>query len=126
MKRYLIIFTLAAITLSGAAVSRGQSSTAPAGAASARASQHLIGEVTALDPSGGQMDMIRGMVEGLARRLKANPDDPDGWVRLVRAYAVLGEAGQRDATLNTARARYASRPQVLVQLDAAAKAEPMK
>ncbi|HET6970066.1 MAG TPA: c-type cytochrome biogenesis protein CcmI, partial [Phenylobacterium sp.] len=38
-----------------------------------------------------QMAMIRGMVAGLAAKLDANPDDPDGWVRLVRAYAVLGE-----------------------------------
>ena len=77
-------------------------------------------------PSGGQMEMIRGMVEGLARRLKTSPDDPDGWVRLVRAYAVLGEAGPRDAALKDARARYASKPEVLRALDAAAKAEPMK
>ena len=76
--------------------------------------------------AGGQMDMIRGMVEGLAQRLKVKPDDPEGWVRLVRAYAVLGETAQRDAALKDARARYAARPQVLQQLDAAAAAEPMK
>lgn len=35
---------------------------------------------------------IRGMVEGLAARLEADPDDPAGWARLVRAYGVLGEA----------------------------------
>lgn len=77
-------------------------------------------------PSGGQMDMIRGMVEGLAQKLKANPDDPEGWVRLVRAYAVLGDAGKRDAALASARTRYAGKPEVLQQLEAAAKAEPMQ
>lgn len=76
--------------------------------------------------SGGQMQMIRGMVSGLAQRLKTNPDDPQGWVRLVRAYSVLGETAQRDAALKAARARYASQPDILQQLDAAAKAEPMK
>ena len=35
--------------------------------------------------------MIRGMVEGLAAQLQANPDDADGWLRLGRAYGVLGE-----------------------------------
>lgn len=35
--------------------------------------------------------MINGMVEGLAARLEANPDDVDGWRRLGRAYAVLGD-----------------------------------
>jgi cytochrome c-type biogenesis protein CcmH len=77
-------------------------------------------------PGGGQMDMIRGMVEGLAQRLKANPDNPEGWVKLVHAYAVLGETGKRDAALKNARARYLAKPDVLRDLDAAAKAEPMK
>jgi cytochrome c-type biogenesis protein CcmH len=74
----------------------------------------------------GQMAMIRGMVDGLAARLKANPDDPEGWVRLVRAYAVLGEAGSRDAALAQAKARYARDPAVLNQLAEAARAEPMR
>jgi cytochrome c-type biogenesis protein CcmH len=77
-------------------------------------------------PSGGQMEMIRGMVESLAQRLKANPEDPDGWVRLVRAYAVLGDAAKRDAALQTARARYAAKPDVLQQLDEAARTAPMQ
>jgi len=73
-----------------------------------------------------QLAMIQGMVQGLAQRLAANPDDPEGWVRLVRAYAVLGDAAKRDAALRQARARYAARPQTLAQLDAAARAEPMR
>ena len=36
-------------------------------------------------------DMIRGMVEGLANRLKENPNDVSGWEKLIRAYRVLGE-----------------------------------
>lgn len=76
--------------------------------------------------SAGQMGAIRGMVEGLAARLKANPDDPQGWVRLVRAYAVLGETGKRDAALKEAETRYRARPDVVEALNAAAKAEPMK
>jgi cytochrome c-type biogenesis protein CcmH len=72
------------------------------------------------------MAAIRGMVAGLADRLKTRPDDPEGWVRLVRAYAVLGETAQRDAALKTARTRYAGRPEVLSQLDQAAAAEPMR
>ncbi|HVI34378.1 c-type cytochrome biogenesis protein CcmI [Phenylobacterium sp.] len=76
--------------------------------------------------SGDQMAAIRGMVEGLAARLKTNPDDPEGWVRLVRAYAVLGETAQRDAALATARGRYAGKPEILNQLAQAARAEPMR
>jgi cytochrome c-type biogenesis protein CcmH len=76
--------------------------------------------------SGAQMTAVRGMVAGLAGRLKTNPDDPEGWVRLVRAYAVLGESANRDAALNAARARYASRSDILDQLAKAASAEPMR
>jgi cytochrome c-type biogenesis protein CcmH len=72
----------------------------------------------------GQAAMIRGMVDGLARRLAASPDDPQGWVRLVRAYAVLGETGKRDQAFAAAKARYADRPEILTELDAAARAEP--
>jgi cytochrome c-type biogenesis protein CcmH len=75
---------------------------------------------------GGQMAMIQGMVEGLAQRLKAHPDDPQGWVRLVRAYAVLGDKAKLNEALTQAKARYAGKPDTLAQLDAAARAEPMK
>jgi cytochrome c-type biogenesis protein CcmH len=67
---------------------------------------------------------IQAMVDGLASRLKANPDDPGGWVRLVRAYSVLGETQARDAALAEARRRYAGRPEVLEALDAAQRPSP--
>lgn len=38
-----------------------------------------------------RQQMIRGMVDGLAAKLKDNPEDLDGWLRLARAYTVLGE-----------------------------------
>ncbi len=43
-------------------------------------------------------DFIRSMVGRLAERLKSQPDDLDGWLRLGRAYVVLGEKNKaRDA-----------------------------
>jgi cytochrome c-type biogenesis protein CcmH len=36
--------------------------------------------------------MIEGMVASLDARLRDNPGDVEGWQRLVRSYAVLGEA----------------------------------
>ena len=74
----------------------------------------------------GQLAMIQGMVQGLAQRLATSPDDPEGWVRLVRAYAVLGDTVKRDDALRQAKARYAGKPDTLAQLDAAARAEPMR
>jgi cytochrome c-type biogenesis protein CcmH len=68
---------------------------------------------------------IATMVDGLATRLRAHPDDPDGWVRLVRAYTVLGQTGKRDRALIEARRRYSSRPDVLQGLDSAMKAPPL-
>jgi len=38
-----------------------------------------------------QQKMIRDMVEGLAQRLAANPNDLDGWKRLGKSYVVLNE-----------------------------------
>jgi cytochrome c-type biogenesis protein CcmH len=38
-----------------------------------------------------QQAMIRGMVERLADRLKTNPRDEAGWLRLMRARQVLGD-----------------------------------
>lgn len=73
-----------------------------------------------------QLAMIQGMVASLAGKLEANPDDPEGWIRLVRAYAVLGDTAKRDAAYASARARYAERQQVTQQLDEAARAEPMR
>jgi cytochrome c-type biogenesis protein CcmH len=76
--------------------------------------------------SGDPMTAIRGMVAGLAEKLKANPNDPGGWVQLVRAYSVLGETDKRDAALKDARARYGNHPDVLDALAKAAAAEPMR
>ena len=40
---------------------------------------------------GDRNKMIRSMVERLAAKMKENPKDKDGWIRLERAYRVLGE-----------------------------------
>lgn len=50
-----------------------------------------------------QGDAIAGMVARLATRLKQNGDDPEGWVRLVRSYGVLGDAAARSAAIVDAR-----------------------
>ena len=47
--------------------------------------------------------MIRGMVERLAERLKRDGSDLEGWLRLVRAYTVLGDRDRALAALTDAR-----------------------
>jgi cytochrome c-type biogenesis protein CcmH len=50
-------------------------------------------------------DMIRGMVQRLADRLHMDGNDVDGWLRLLRAYVVLGDHGKaKDAAVNARRA----------------------
>jgi cytochrome c-type biogenesis protein CcmH len=44
-----------------------------------------------------QQKAIRGMVEGLAARLEAEPNDVEGWRRLGRARLVLGERDKSKA-----------------------------
>lgn len=66
-------------------------------------------------------EQIRAMVDGLAARLASKPDDPDGWVRLVRAYGVLGDKAKQAAALKTANTHFANRPDVLSALKAASQ-----
>jgi cytochrome c-type biogenesis protein CcmH len=47
--------------------------------------------------------MVRGMVDRLAARLKQDGSDLDGWLRLVRAYTVLGERDRALSALTDAR-----------------------
>jgi cytochrome c-type biogenesis protein CcmH len=63
--------------------------------------------VQAMSPAERQA-MIRGMVDRLAARLDANPDDAEGWQRLARAYAVLGETAKAEAA--AARAAALTKP----------------
>lgn len=94
------------------------------GALASAISQAQNGPAPAL--AAPQMDAIGGMVAGLAAKLEADPSDGDGWVRLVKSYAVLGDTAKRDTALATARKRFAADPELLQALDAAAKTEPMR
>jgi cytochrome c-type biogenesis protein CcmH len=61
--------------------------------------------------------MIRGMVERLASRLKQNGDDVDGWLRLVRAYMVMGDRDKARSALVDARQAVANDAERLRQLN---------
>lgn len=72
-------------------------------------------------PPAQQQAMIRNMVDGLAARLKANPNDPDGWVELMRARMVLGDPAAATAAYRDARKAFATTPDRLTMLSQAAK-----
>jgi cytochrome c-type biogenesis protein CcmH len=67
---------------------------------------------------GNQGEMIRGMVARLADRLKENGDDLQGWLRLIRSYAVLKEFGKAEEATESARRQFASNAEALDQIAA--------
>jgi cytochrome c-type biogenesis protein CcmH len=68
-------------------------------------------------PAGGQAAMIRGMVDRLAGRLKENGADLDGWLRLIRSYAVLNEPSKAQEAAASARKQFASNAEALKQIE---------
>ncbi len=89
---------------------------APPGAAWADTVREALAEIgaapaatTASGPDAGQIasaaqmndaewnEMVRGMVARLASKLKDNGNDVEGWQRLLRAYAVLGDRDKAHA-----------------------------
>lgn len=60
------------------------------GAGPSRADMEAAAEMSSDD----RQDMIRAMVQRLADKLEANPNDAEGWQRLVRAYQVLGDTAK--------------------------------
>jgi cytochrome c-type biogenesis protein CcmH len=65
--------------------------------------------------------MVRGMVSRLAERLKQDGSDVEGWLRLLRAYMVLGDKEQARAAAGDARRALASDPEKLRRVDEALK-----
>src|SRR6478609_2699807 len=61
--------------------------------------------------------MIRGMVDRLATRLKQNGDDVEGWLRLVRAYMVMGDRDKVAGAVTEARQAVANNAERLRQLN---------
>ena len=59
-------------------------------------------QIEAMSPD-EQAAMIAGMVDGLAVRLEQDPSDLQGWMRLIRARAVMGDFDQARADLATAQ-----------------------
>jgi cytochrome c-type biogenesis protein CcmH len=96
----------AGIALPPEAAQPAAQSTPSAGGAPSAAD---IEAVQAMSPAERQA-MIRSMVERLAARLDANPDDAEGWQRLARAYTVLGETQKAEAAAAHAAALAKPKP----------------
>ncbi|MDX1715353.1 MAG: c-type cytochrome biogenesis protein CcmI [Anderseniella sp.] len=66
--------------------------------------------------------MIRGMVEGLDKRLAEDGSDLDGWLRLIRARMVLGQKDKAADALNRASEAFKDDERAKTALDETRKA----
>ncbi len=73
-----------------------------------------------------QSAMIHNMVDGLEQKLNANPDDLEGWLKLIRARMVLGEADKAKAALEKANSQFKDKPEALSQIKALADETGLK
>jgi len=67
-------------------------------------------------------EMIRGMVDRLAARLAQDGSDVEGWLRLMRAYVVLGDRDKARTAADDARRALKDTPDLLRRIDEGAKA----
>jgi cytochrome c-type biogenesis protein CcmH len=65
--------------------------------------------------------MVRGMVDRLDERLKRDGSDVEGWLRLVRAYTVLGDRDRALSAIADARRALGHDTDKLRRLDALVK-----
>jgi cytochrome c-type biogenesis protein CcmH len=87
--------------------------TPPLAPPAAGPSETQIADMAKMPPEQRQQ-MIRSMVAGLAAKLEAQPDDLEGWLRLGRAYGVLGESEKAIAAYEHAAKLKPDDPQILL------------
>lgn len=68
-----------------------------------------------------RQEMILGMVNGLADSLKQEPDNLEGWLRLIRSYVMLGDIPAAKAALADAMTTFQDQAQAYSQLQSAAR-----
>ena len=68
-------------------------------------------------PQAQRTEMIHDMVQRLADRLHANVKDVDGWIRLVRAYAILGDRAKAKDAATDARRALSDEPDQIKRID---------
>jgi cytochrome c-type biogenesis protein CcmH len=97
----------------------GTGGTSPGGGAP-NPSQEQVEAAQNMSPEDRQQ-MIQGMVDRLASRLEENPQDAQGWQRLIRSYSVLGEGEKATQALTDGLAAFEGNDAVRQQLKMAAQ-----
>jgi cytochrome c-type biogenesis protein CcmH len=93
------------------------------GASGSSSAGDAVADATAVGAMTGaqRADMIHGMVQRLADRLHADGNDVEGWARLVRAYAVLGDRDKAKDAAADARRALSDHPDDIKKIDALVK-----
>ena len=102
-----------------AALARATGAPVTGQSAADAASGPSAGDIAAadnMDPA-QRTEMIRGMVQRLADRLHSDGSDVEGWLRLVRAYTVLGDRDKAKGAVADAKHALASNPDAVKQID---------
>ncbi|WP_119964864.1 c-type cytochrome biogenesis protein CcmI [Simplicispira lacusdiani] len=76
-----------------------------------------LGDPAALNPAAARTaneQQVIQMVESLAAKLKANPDNPKGWAMLARSYKVMGRVDEAEQAYAKAGAALDGNPDLLV------------
>lgn len=76
-----------------------------------------LGNPAALDPVAAQSaanEQVVQMVESLAAKLQANPNDPKGWAMLARSYKVMGRLDEAEQAYDKATDAISNHPDLLV------------
>ena len=76
-----------------------------------------LGDPAALDPAGAQRaanEQAVEMVESLAAKLRANPENPKGWAMLARSYKVMGRMDEAEQAYDKATDAISNHPDLLV------------
>jgi cytochrome c-type biogenesis protein CcmH len=81
----------------------------------------MLGEPSAMAPAAQQAkaahaddQQVRQIIDTLAAKLKANPDNPQGWAMLARSYKAVGELQQAQQAYEKAGAFVSGNPDMLV------------
>ncbi|MBB5685862.1 tetratricopeptide repeat protein [Sphingobium boeckii] len=72
-------------------------------------------------PKGQQDAMIEGMIASLEAKLKANPNNADGWIMLMRSRTSLGEGSKAATAYQSALKAFASDAMQKARITASAK-----
>ena len=97
------------------AESQAVAASAPSGPAPTAAQIEAADQMSPED----RQAMINGMVEGLQARLEQDPDDIDGWERLIRSRLVLRQEAKARQAYDAATAHFSNDPAALDRLEAA-------